>query len=532
MTDPDSPSSLRELGARELAGYRVLRSLASDRHAEVLLGHRMAGGVSQTVAIKTLPATDSGWDATLRACAALDRARGDHVVELVDLDADDESIRLIFERLPRGDVAELLRLRRVLDAGEAVTVLAPIAATLLRLHQAGVAHGGLSGATVLFRDDGSPTLIGFSRSELFEPGAPEVVLERVEAVGRDRTAARSLALEVLGRVGGDRAHAARELMADLDGCDDELVLALLASRLFEVAAARPVRFGADPEEPEVAPSNWRPIPVGQVGELGGDGGGGIGGGVGGVGLARGAGAPSSGWAAALGRVVPEPLLDRVLDTVGRSPAAPVVAGVVAEARHRWSSWTPARRLVALAVAAAVATVGIVTAVVPAGAVATHGAATAGPSAGAQAPGSSPSSAVASDPTLGGPTLDGPAVGDAPLDDPVMAAGSLVAARERCLSSLSLRCLAGVDEAGSSAAHDDEAAIRRAQQGGELPDPPVGAASGEPAALIERLGDSALVRLGGASGASMLLVKVDGAWRTRDLIDASVTPTPRPDQAGG
>lgn len=504
MIDPDPPSSVRQLGARELAGYRVLRSLASDQHAEVLLGHRITDDVVQTVAIKVSPASGPGWDAALRACAALDRARGDHVVRLIDVDADDESIRLIYARLPRGDLADLLKIRRVLDAGEAVTILAPIAATLLRLHRAGVAHGQVSGQTVLFSEDGSPTLIGFSRAELFEPDAPEVVLERVGAVGRDRAATRSLALEVLGRVEGSRAHATRELMSDLEGCADEVVLPLLTSRLFEVAAARPVRFAADEEAAEIAPSNWRAIPVGDPR---------------GTDVADAEGGSPSGWSAALARMVPDPLLERVLETVTRSAASPVVAGVVAVARRHWSAWTSGRRRVVLAVAAAAVTIGIITAVVPAGASAPTATSRTGPSASAPLlPRSSSQAAVSDEPEV---------------DDPAVAAVSLVGIRERCLNSLSLRCLDGVDETGSRALDDDQAAIRRAQQGGELPDPSAAASGDGPPTLIERLGDSALVRLGSAaSSPSLLLVKVDGVWRIRDVVDASAAPTAGRDAAGG
>jgi len=516
MTDPGA-ASLRELGARELAGYRVLRSLARDEDADVLLGHRIDQGATQTVAVKTSPATDDAWRLALRACSALDRARGDHVVDLIDVDADAESIRLIFERLSRGDLAELLRTRRTLDAGEAVTILAPIAVALLRMHRAGVAHGRVSGATVLFRDDGSPTLIGFSQAELFEPDAPEVVLEQIAAVGRDRAAARSLALEVLARAEGARAHAARELMAELQGCGDELVLPLLTSRLFEVAAARPVRFIVDEPPTEIAPSNWRPIPIGSLDDER---------------ASDAADESPSRWAVALGRIVPEPLLERVLDVAGRSPAAPVVTAAVDAATSRWRAWTPGRRRAVLAVAAAAATVGIVTAVVPAGAVATGRAPSAGSSAESPAPRSNPGTAMSDDPARD-PAPPDPAPSEPAPDDPVQAAESLVTARTRCLSTLSLRCLDQVDESGSSALNDDQAAIRGAQRGGELPDPALGTTGSVPPELIERLGDSALVRLGGAaSSASLLLVKVDGAWRIRDVIDAGATPTARPDSSGG
>lgn len=511
----------RELGPRELAGYRVLRSLARDDDGEVLLGHRHGAAAddpqtdtAHTVAIKTLPSSESGWATALRLCASLERARGDHVVDLLDVDADDESVRLVFERLPRGDLAELLRVRQRVEAGEAVTVLAPIAAALLRMHAAGVAHGNLSARSVLFRDDGSPTIIGFSRAELFEPGAPEVVLEQVEAVRRDRSAAVALAVIVLGRIDGSRARAARELIADLEGCDLELAVPLLTERLFEVAAALPIRFApevAEVAEVEIAPSKWRAIPVGTPGDEPS---------IDPVGT-------SWRWTAALAGVVPEPLLQRVIDTVERIPAAPVVEAAVGAARRRWGSWGPGRRRAVLAVAAAIVTAGVVTAVVPTAPAESQPGHAATPTS---LPTASDASSSRDPVNSGDPVVTG--------DDPVAAASFLVGARDRCLSSLSLRCLDLVDEAGSGALSDDQAAIRAGQRGGELPDPLSGPTDRLAVALVERLGDSALVRLGpAASDASLLLVKGDNGWRIRDVIArvarTSPSPTPTgPTPAGG
>jgi hypothetical protein len=42
-------------------------------------------------------------------------------------------------------------------------------------------------------------------------------------------------------------------------------------------------------------------------------------------------------------------------------------------------------------------------------------------------------------------------------------------------------------------------------------------------LIERLGDSALVRLGDAASASLLLVKGEDGWHIRDVIAAAGPP---------
>lgn len=502
VTAPDAHRSPRELGARELGGYRVLRSLARDERAEVVLGHRTIPASSdcpvdvvQTVALKVSPSSDAGWHVALREVSALELARGEHVVDLLDLDADDDCIRLIFERLPRGDLAELLRVRSQFDAGEAVTLLAPIAVTLQRLHAAGVAHGNLSARTVLFRDDGSPTLIGFSGAQLFEADAPEVVLEQIEAVRRDRVAARGLATTVLARATGARGRAAHELLDDVASCDEELILPVLASRLFEVAAAVPLRFAPDEREADAAVAGPRAIPTGEA-LVGAD-------------VERGAESPvgtPTRMAAALGRVVPEALLQRLVDVAERSPVAPVADAAV---RH-WRSWTPTRRRIVLAVGAAALTVGVVTAVVPAGAPATGATGTTAASWPSGVPSGSASAFAESEQTVRDAAVTG--------DDPVAASGALLSARDRCLGSLSLRCLDQVDAADSGALKDDQSAIRAAQQGGELPDPLWGGADKDSAVLIERLGDSALVRLGDpSSGASILVVKGDAGWRIRDVV---------------
>ena len=63
--------------------------------------------------------------------------------------------------------------------------------------------------------------------------------------------------------------------------------------------------------------------------------------------------------------------------------------------------------------------------------------------------------------------------------------------------------------------DDQAAIRAAQQGGELPAPLATASDVSTPVLVERLGDSALVRLGEAASA----------------VDDAATSTASPDPNG-
>ncbi len=515
MTIPDAP-----LTARRLAGYRVLRSLARDAAAELLLGFRDPDGetaddderrepamaaLAMTVALKVVPATPQRWDAVLGVLEALERARGEHVVDLLDLDADDDAICLVFERLPNGSLAEILALRDHLDAGEVVTVVAPVAEAVRRMHVAGIAHGAVGTRTVMFRADGAPVLIGFGAASLFPPGSPEVLLERVDGVGADRRALRELACLLLSRVVGPRARAARGLVEELEACPEDLVLDVLRGRLFEIAAAIPVRFFVDDVASQAVATRLVPLSAPLGTELHG------------ADDARGI----------FSRIVPDAWAQRVLDAVDGSPAAPVLAA----GARRWRNWSPARRRGALGAVAAAVALATALAVVPnAPRDAASAAQTPRPSASAS--GSPAGSATASG-EMG--TEDAVAA-----DDPLAAAVALVEVRDRCLRSLSQLCLDRVDQQDSGALRDDRETIRAAQQGGELPGPLVGDGSELAPELVERLGDTALVRLAVAASAtepsspsattrlqrepaSLLLVKGEAGWRIRDVVAAPVDP---------
>ncbi|WP_394768151.1 hypothetical protein [Lacisediminihabitans sp.] len=79
----------------------------------------------------------------------------------------------------------------------------------------------------------------------------------------------------------------------------------------------------------------------------------------------------------------------------------------------------------------------------------------------------------------------------------------------------MRCLDSVDQAGSAAIEADENLIRTAQQDRRKPVP----LAADHAELVQRLGDSAMVRIVGADGAppaSLLLVRGSAGWRIRDI----------------
>lgn len=381
----------------DVAGYRVLRTAAHGTRSRLLLGH----DDGSTVVLKVADADDPRFPVEAEA---LTRAAGDHVVELLDASHNEQDAVLVLERLGLGTLAELLDRRAGLDAGEAVTILAPLAATVERSHTAGVAHGGLSLSAVCFRDDGSPTLVGFGAAQVFAPGSPEIVREAVAGVVADRAALRGLASLVLSRVAGERADAARRLAGGLD----TMLPTDLAAALFDLAAAEPVRFEADDGPAAAQP---RVVAVGEPADA----------------------EPHAGqllppWLLAL---VPDSLRDRLDEPLSR------VMDV-------WRGWGIRRRRITLGVAAAGVTVMLALAVIPAGTPASVDA--------APLPTAIPDVVVT-------PELP---------DDPVEAAVVLLALREQCLRDLSLLCLDDVGQPDSAALTDDRMLLRDVIDGGEFP----------------------------------------------------------------
>jgi hypothetical protein len=458
---------------QEVVGYRVLRRIARGVRTTVLLAH--GGDPAETIVLKVAAADDPGG---LREAAALERGAGAHVVALLDASASDDEFVLVLPRLS-GDLAHLLAERIELEGGEAVTVLAPIASTIRRLHAAGVAHGALAPASVMFDDEGAPVLTGFGAAAVFAASLPEVELERVPEVGADRAALRELADAVLGRVGGARRAAAQALLAHVLAVPDAEVAGRLAAGIFEVAAALPVRPGdATPPTSGIG----RIVPVAEpTTETARD------------------RASSSGWAA------------RVEEWLDSSPAAALKAAALL----RWRRLPPGRRRLVLGAGAGALALVVALVAVPS-------APTPGASAGA--PTATRSAARTPTPS-GSPT---PSSGETAVlgDDPVAAADALLATRAACRQELSILCFDDVDQDGSAAADVDRSAIRAAQAGGELEKDPLPPADTAKPTLTERIGGSALIGL--ADGSSLLLVRGDGGWRIRDVLTApgqASTPSP-------
>jgi len=542
---------------KSAAGYRLVRRLGSGRRADVFLGHaalgkRSPGGVSPgdvpgvdasvgdlaappggfmteraaTAAIKVFrPGTDrSGIDAEIGALA---RASSRHLVRLDDLaTARDGLPVLVLGLLRPQSLANLLASRGGIESGEAVTIVAPIAAAVAELHRMGVAHGAVTASSVLFDELGTPVLASFGRARIIgeEPAgrsasslSPAQLAASASAL-RDLAALAALAGAVLESTpeSAGRTRALSFVRSADPSRAPERFPAEIASVLFDSATATPVVLGVAPR----AAARSRAA-------------------------ARGLAAPAT-VPHAVPHAVPQtapptaairgrrrarpPWLDAIhlpewLEQVVRSSApsradgpgtrvpASALVSVLASVRRRvWAAVV----VVAVLLAAALM-------LVPGGDSSSRV-----PDAGL-APLTPPDGAARTEPQplpSGGTAKVVPVQSAAAGDDPVAAALELLELRDACLTSLSVLCLDTVDQAGSAAWEADGYLIRQAQEGGGAtvrPSPPSDAWEGRAASLVERIGNSALVAVAppgqdaGEPPVSVLLIKGVDGWRIRDLF---------------
>jgi hypothetical protein len=437
-----------------LGGYRLLRTIGVGSRAEVLLAHPVRPDADLApVVVKVYGASVSD-ESIMAEVEALSRAAGEHVVRLIDVTATPEGApALILSRHAAGSLARLLADRGALRAGEAITVLAPVAVALARMHSAGVAHGAIGPGAVLFDAAGAPALACFGRAALFPPGLPAAGLEAEQAVLADVLAFGALAAGILEGAGATAlAHRARTEAAPGAWLLD------FADALFDLAEPAPVdlrpRDEPGAEWPARLPARVISAPVE---------------------------APSGVAPAGAARErppYPEP----------RAPAWRVAVRRAREAlvRVRRSFWVVAgASVVALVVTVVVVPQGRTTAPAPP---------SASPTARAVEQSASPVTA----------------------DDPVEAAALLMRTREQCIRDLSAECLDNVDQRDSAALDADREVVRSMLKGGAPPSLPVVDPEhvrlvqrlGD-SALVSLGPDS--------EPASVLLVKGEAGWRIRDYL---------------
>lgn len=496
-----------------VGGYRLVRLLGSGERGEVYLGHADSADetATPTAAIKVFRG-DTSERSIGEEIGVLARTASPHLLRLCDAaTAPDGRPCAILPRLSSMSLARLLADRSSLSAGEAITILAPLAGAIAGLHRAHAVHGAIRPGTVLFDGRGAPVLACFGRAGGFGTAGettPATVAELVgeRRVAEDLTALAALAELVLGRVTGGIADARVSRLRDWlrasdPGAEAGRFAEELAGRLFEMAPAGPIDFtrpigpGPGMVPGRMVASTPAPMPQSQPQSQSQS-------------QPRAHAQPPRATAtASRGRVAS--VVVRLLHKA--AAIAPITAGRFERARGvvttvRKPFWTAG---VAGAVAMVVA---LFLVQLSGGANAAPGSAAASHSAVSRSASSSGATASTGANRSGTDAVLG--------DDPAAAAGALFRSREKCILKRSVLCLDGVDQPNSSALDDDRYLIRSldgdAKVGGEQ------SFAGAEATLSERLGDSALLALQGGDppvpeGAALLIVKGPSGWRIRDFL---------------
>ena len=141
-----------------VAGYRVEELIGFGGCGEVWRAREVLTG--RLVALKKLPADGppAERDRLRREAAVLAGLSSQHIVRLITVVTSGSGLVLVLEFQGGGSLAALLHARPRLAPGEVVTIAAPLAAALAEVHGAGLIHGDISPANLLFATDGRPVL--------------------------------------------------------------------------------------------------------------------------------------------------------------------------------------------------------------------------------------------------------------------------------------------------------------------------------------------------------------------------------------
>jgi eukaryotic-like serine/threonine-protein kinase len=154
----------------KLPGYLVEGRLGTGGSGEVWRARTAAGDL---VALKRIMIADPGQIAAARVEGALlSTLDHPHLIRLLELVPTADAVVLVLDFAAGGSLADLLAVRGRLAPGEVITALAPVAAALAYAHTAGVVHGDVSAANILFTEAGFPLLADLGVARLVSDNAP------------------------------------------------------------------------------------------------------------------------------------------------------------------------------------------------------------------------------------------------------------------------------------------------------------------------------------------------------------------------
>jgi serine/threonine protein kinase len=461
---------------QSLAGYRIVRTIAETARAVTVLAQPALPTESRAELVVLKCYLDGVPSSSILAeCEAMTSISSPHLPAVYDLaSVSGNRLVAVCEWIPGTSLSKLLKSRSHFTAGEAITILVPLVETLARLHRAGIVHGGVSVDSVLFRESGSPVLIGLSQAARFVPQSTPAELSHNSTVRSDIDSLTHLCVIVLSVVRSDSAGQQKledgiAWMTSTPLSSDPQWATALEERLFALGAPEPVRVvGADLSASQDDPQPRRVSTL-----LGGA-------------ATEAVGAPS----------------DRI--SVFGIPSwlqNELVRGLVALRLrlshlrtwvHRWvAPVRPRMWLLGGIAVAALVTALLVAGVAPPDAV------------------EPPESLSSTSHSAGVPTAS-------PVNaNPQLALGELLFTRERCFRDLSEGCLRDVSQVDSPAFTADSGLIAHIISGGELNNKVL--LRFDEVLVTQELGDSVIFSLTSSANdkpATVLLVKGEAGWRMR------------------
>lgn len=156
-------------------GLTLTRLLGSGCTGQVYAAHRDLDGWQCAVKVVHENGDGGQADRLLREAMVLGHLRLPHLVHLHDVvRTTDGRPALVLDLVEGGTVAGMLQQRGRVSAGEMVTVIGPVLATLGALHERGIVHGDVSAGNVLLGVDGRPMLGDLAGSRLVGERHPQV----------------------------------------------------------------------------------------------------------------------------------------------------------------------------------------------------------------------------------------------------------------------------------------------------------------------------------------------------------------------
>lgn len=255
-----------------LPGLTILRLLGQGASGRVYAARRDLDGWRCAVKVVSADSPES-LSRLRREVAVLTSLRLPHLIRLHEvIEQPDTCLALILDLVDGGSVDTILRQRGHLQAGEVITILAPVLATLAALHQRGVVHGDVSAGNVLVGFDGRPQLtdlgaarfVGEAHQEVIATAgfvAPELLDGAQASAATDVYGAGALAWLLL--TGSPAPHGAlRPSLADLVPETPSAFIELIEDCLRGDPARRPGAEEAAERALAAAPARPVDVPVG------------------------------------------------------------------------------------------------------------------------------------------------------------------------------------------------------------------------------------------------------------------------------